>query len=277
MQHPGGGGKLQVVTAKEPGARDSSTHHGLKQTLNDISNTQRKMQRKMIEADKNLRGLFRDMFEKHGGPEARFTVELEQPLKSLLLQIKRDILRTVKEERIILREFSISEGLPAHEIPEVLTRGVDVDSPSFRAKLQNPKFQSSAASVRNASLKTQAHLKKTLHDLGEAQAEVDTLRLTVASQEKELRSLQAQLKNIERSAAVRSADEGRDYNTLLEKHEKALANFKSTHAKMSTTVAQYKEHIESLNKQKKDRVQTITGLRATKVKCFALQCIRELV
>jgi hypothetical protein len=115
-----------AAASSSGGSPGGGTHYGLKQTLNDISNAQRKMQRKMIEADKNLRGLFRAMFEQHASGAA-YTVELEQPLRSMLLQIKRDLLRTVKEERVILREFSISEGLPAGEIPEVLTRGVDVD------------------------------------------------------------------------------------------------------------------------------------------------------
>jgi hypothetical protein len=193
MQQPGGGSMLKVSTGHNPAsmgvgaaaaaaaasaagglpgsaaaaAAAGGTHYGLKQTLNDISNAQRKMQRKMIEADKNLRGLFRSMFEQHAaaGGAKKFTVELEQPLRSMLLQIKRDLLRTVKEERVILREFSISEGLPASEIPEVLTRGVDVDSPNWRQKLQNPKFQSSVASVKSASLKTQALLDTTAQEL----------------------------------------------------------------------------------------------------------------
>ena len=232
------------------------------------------MQRKMIEADKNLRALFRDMFQQHGGPGARFTVELEQPLRSLLLQIKRDILRTVKEERIVLREFSISEGLPATEIPEVLTRGVDVDSPNWKAKLRNPKFQSSAATVRSASLKTQAQLDKTALELEQKSKECEALRQTIALQEKEVRALKKKVAAT--AAAAAAANEGsggggggsggRDYNALLAKHEKALENFKATHAKMAKTVAQYKEHIENLNRQRKERVQTITTLRATKGK-----------
>jgi hypothetical protein len=129
------------------------------------------------------------MFERHGGAGAKFTIHLEQPLKSLLLQIKRDILRTVKEERIVLREFCISEGLPSNEIPEVLTRGIDVASPNWKKKLQNPKFQSIAASVRHASLKTHAKLQSTLQKLKVCELERDELKKAATAKDLELKLL----------------------------------------------------------------------------------------
>ena len=257
---------LKVVTDLDVPHDSEPTHHGLKQTLHDISQVQRRMQRKMIDADKNLRALYRDMFLKHGGPGVKFTVQLEQPLRSLLLQIKRDILRTVKEERIILREFSISEGLPSKDIPEVLTRGVDVDSPNWQKKLQNPRFKSSAASVRNVALKTQAHLQSALQQLADAEAKRDALQLKVDTQEAEIKSLKDSSKNGLASARKLSSAES-DYKALLAKHEKSLETFKSTHSEMSKTIKQYKDHTDKLTKQQKERLETITKLRSTKVSC----------